>query len=68
MEVTLNGFEIELSTPFWRGRGSTMVPVEEFLPESGGDVQTASWDSSSCPAASCTVGPRTAPGAHGGMV
>ena len=46
VEVTLNGFEIELEHPILAWKGSTMVPVEEFCRSLGGDVQTASWDSS----------------------
>ena len=49
VEVTLNGFEIELEHPILAWKGSTMVPVEEFCRSLGGDVQTASWDSSPLP-------------------
>ena len=49
VEVTLNGFEIELGHPILAWKGSTMVPVEEFCRSLGGDVQTASWDSSPLP-------------------
>lgn len=36
VEVTLNGFEIELEHPILAWKGSTMVPVEEFCRSLGG--------------------------------
>ena len=38
VEVTLNGFEIELEHPILAWKGSTMVPVEEFCRSLGGNI------------------------------